>query len=78
MPEVTVNEVTVNIEVFCASCGQGLCNMTTNVKNRRTGDSFFEVEACDVCLDSAKQEGYEAGYEAARKEYEESNSKITL
>ena len=63
-------EVTVNIEVFCASCGKGLCGMT-NVKNRRTGDSF-EVEACDVCLDSAKQEGYEAGYEAAIKEYEES------
>ena len=61
-------EISVNVEVFCASCGQGLCGMTS-VKNHRGGDAL-EVEACDKCIESARDEGYEAGYAQAEKDKE--------
>jgi peptidoglycan hydrolase CwlO-like protein len=43
MPQIT-------FEVWCATCGAGLRNQTTE---RRGG---IKVEACESCLDTARQE----------------------
>jgi len=51
----------IEFEVWC-SCGNGLCNQTTNVRGG------VEVEPCEKCLERAKDEGYNEGYEAKDKE----------
>jgi peptidoglycan hydrolase CwlO-like protein len=40
----------VEFEVWCATCGAGLCNKTT------TRQGGIEVEACKSCLENARQE----------------------
>lgn len=60
--------ITVEVEIFCASCGNGLCNKSS-VKNHRSGDAI-EVEACEACIEAARDEGYDAGYQDAKKEFE--------
>lgn len=62
--------VEIEIEVYCNTCGAGLCNETDVAKTRNRGMDSFRVNACEGCLKSARDEGYDAGYEAARKEYE--------
>jgi flagellar biosynthesis/type III secretory pathway protein FliH len=62
MPEVSMN---VNIEVYCAACGNGLCNQTEFTRGRSRNQPQFRVEPCDKCLDSAKEKGYEEGYTEA-------------
>jgi len=61
-------EIEVNIEVYCAVCGEGLCNQTEFVKTYRRGESSFRVEPCSKCLQEAKDQGYEEGYEEAKNE----------
>ena len=46
----------LEFEVWC-SCGEGLCNQTTD---RKGG---IIVEPCEKCLDKAKDEGYDDGYD---------------
>lgn len=62
--------VEVEIEVFCKRCGIGICNNTNVGRTKGRGQQYFEVEPCEKCLENEKNEGYEAGYEAARKEFE--------
>ena len=60
-------EIEVNVEIYCARCGVGLCNGTTAGKKPNSrGYPFFEVEPCEHCLDIAHGEGYDEGYEAAK------------
>ena len=49
MPDIKIKqeiEVDVNIDVYCGTCGAGLCGKTT-VDNRRMS---FTVEACPDCM----------------------------
>lgn len=58
-------EINVEIEVWC-SCGEGLCNQSSDSnKGRGAG---IEVEPCGKCLETAKQQGYDEGYDEAQKE----------
>jgi len=63
-------EVSVNVEVYCARCGDGLCNQTeaTTTYNRR--EPSFRVDPCEKCLEVAKDEGDSEGYERGRAEAE--------
>jgi len=45
----------LEFEVWC-SCGNGLCNQTKGVKGG------IEVEPCEKCLEAAKEEGRDEGY----------------
>ena len=45
----------LEFEVWC-SCGNGLCNHT---RDRKGG---IEVEPCEKCLEKAREEGKEEGY----------------
>ena len=51
----------LEFEVWC-SCGNGLCNQTTDVKGG------ISVEPCEKCLDKAHGEGYDEGYSKYEKE----------
>lgn len=49
MPDIKIKqevECEVNIDVYCGTCGKGLCGNTT-VDNRRMS---FTVEACPHCM----------------------------
>jgi 2-polyprenyl-3-methyl-5-hydroxy-6-metoxy-1,4-benzoquinol methylase len=68
MPSVTQDvEVTIDFEVWCGTCGAGLCHQT----HERSGG--ITVDACEACIEeaknSARSEGYDEGYEQARSEY---------
>ena len=47
--------IEIEFEVWC-SCGNGLCNQT---RDRKGG---IEVEPCEKCLEKAREEGKEEGY----------------
>ena len=57
----------LEFEVFC-SCGNGLCNNTTEGRNRYS--QYITVEPCEKCLDVAREEGHEEGYEECQKDSE--------
>lgn len=48
--------------VYCATCGAGLCNQTS------VNGPDISVEVCQACLTKAKDEGYDEGYEDALKD----------
>ena len=65
-------DITVNIEIYCAECGAGLCNGTTaSEKPNSRGYPYFDVAPCKKCLEAAKQEGYDEGYEAGKEAVQE-------
>ncbi len=48
--------INVDFEVWC-SCGNGLCNQTSNKKGG------IKIEPCQECLDAAEEKGYDRGYD---------------
>ena len=58
----------LDFEVFCANCGDGLCGNCLEGKTGRRGLPFIKVEPCEKCQKRAEDDGYEKGYEAAKKE----------
>ena len=69
----TTVDVELEVEIYYASCGKGLCNQSSVSKTTRRRIDAIDVEACPKCLDSARDDGYKEGYEVARKEFERSN-----
>ena len=57
----------LEFEVFC-SCGAALCRQSETRISRNRGMPQVVVEACEDCLERAQQKGYDAGYDAAKKE----------
>ncbi len=55
--------IEVNIEVYCARCGEGLCNQTESTTTRTRREPCFRVEPCKKCLDEAREEGHSSGYD---------------
>ena len=63
---IRMPDIQVEIEVFCAKCGAGLCNNTTSRQGKtRYGNEAFYVEPCEKCIDDALDKGYSKGYERA-------------
>lgn len=74
-------EVEVDFEVWCGTCGKGLCALT------EVTNESIEVDACPDCINEAEyigrdegysdgyedgwEEGYKKGYEKARAELRE-------
>lgn len=58
----------LEFEVYCDTCGVGLCLQTT--VDVRYGISI-SVGACEKCMETARQEGYDKGYEDAEEENED-------
>ena len=57
--------IDVDIEIFCAKCGAGLCNQTEATRTLRRNLSSFRVEPCGACLNAAWEEGQQDGLETA-------------
>ena len=53
--------IEVDIEIFCAGCGAGLCKQATATRTAYKQQPAFQVEPCETCLDVAKQQGYDEG-----------------
>ena len=60
--------VEVEVEVYCASCGAGLCNQTESTVGRSRSIPQFRVEPCEKCLDGARKDGHNDGYEEGHKD----------
>jgi hypothetical protein len=66
-------ELPFEFEVFCKTCGEGLCHNCTEGTTPRRGMPFIQVEPCETCIDNAKDEGHDRGYEEALEEAENGN-----
>ena len=56
-------DVTVNIDVYCGRCGEGLCGQTeVKAASYYNSQPGFHVEPCEKCLDAAEVKGYDEGY----------------
>lgn len=53
--EVTT-EVSVDFEVFCGTCGSGLCGQSSTRRSRNRGGFQVEVKACDTCMERVREE----------------------
>ena len=56
---------TFEIEVYCATCGDGLCHQSEFVETRNRHTPSIRVEACQKCLDRKYDEAYDKGYQDA-------------
>jgi len=61
-------DVTVEIEIYCGTCGEGLCRQSTGGNTNRRGAPYISVAACEKCMAAAEERGYNNGYEDAQKE----------
>lgn len=71
--EVTA-QVDVDFEVFCGTCGAGLCNVSDTRESRNRRMPQVTVEACAKCMENAKDDGRrdaEAEYEQQLSELRE-------
>lgn len=56
-------EIAIDVQVWCAGCGAGLCNETeVKTLGTRTNEPHFHVQPCSVCLETARDEGDDTGY----------------
>ena len=66
MPEIT-HETSVEFYVYCANCGEGLCqNTTVDEMHTRRRIPRVNVSPCPNCISDARAEGYQEGYQKAR------------
>ena len=49
-------EASINIEIYCDGCGEGLCNQSTFTITRYRSEPSFRVMPCERCLEKARQE----------------------
>ena len=52
---------TINIEVWCGTCGAPLCQQTQVAEGPHVDEVTVRVEACTRCVDKARDEGREEG-----------------
>ena len=65
MPSLTIDTtVDIDVEVWCATCGGGLCGQST-VENSCHGVAT-RVAVCETCLERARADAYNEGYEQGR------------
>jgi hypothetical protein len=44
----------VEFEVFCGTCGAGLCNQSDTRKSRTRSENQVTVEVCQNCIEKAE------------------------
>ena len=59
--------VEVEFEVFCGRCGVGLCRQSSTGTTAGRGHLYVSVEPCDNCLSTARDEGYNDGFEEGKE-----------
>lgn len=56
----------LDFEVFCASCGAGLCGNCKEGKTPTRGMPYIQVDPCEKCSQRQYDEGYEKGVDDER------------
>jgi len=51
-----VTSISVDFEVFCGTCGVGMCNESDTRSSRGRGYAQVTVNACDNCIEAAREE----------------------
>ena len=59
-------DITVDIQVWCAESGEGIRDLVSQDRRRDTG--CIEIYPCSKCIEAAKDEGHNEGYEQGSKE----------
>lgn len=54
MPTVT-QTIETEIEVYCQTCGEGLCNYTESTEGRTRHVPQFRVEVCWKCIEEKEE-----------------------
>ncbi len=54
--------IKIDFSCYCAQCGAGMCYDVT------VDDDKIYIEPCSICLEAARREGYNEGYEDAISE----------
>jgi predicted RNase H-like nuclease (RuvC/YqgF family) len=79
MPTFKITEsvsIDVEFEVYCAECGDGLCNQSRTDNTQRRGEPFVSVEPCKKCLDKARENSYDEGHDSQDNEISELRSEV--
>lgn len=58
--------MSIDFDVYCAVCGEGLCNCTEVVQN--SYQTKIIIKPCPRCIEKAKDEGYCEGYSDANQD----------
>jgi hypothetical protein len=64
--DLAQSEGTMEIEVFCGTCGAGLCSQSKAGNTSRRSQPYIAVDVCEKCRDKAYGEGYDRGVEDGR------------
>lgn len=54
--------MSIDFDVYCAVCGEGLCNCTKVYQTK------IIIKPCPRCIEKAKDEGYREGYDEGYQE----------
>lgn len=63
-------KISVDIEIYCADCGRGICDLATPTYTKGRGQPAFQITPCPKCLDAAREKGWEEGLKEGREEAE--------
>lgn len=69
-------EVEIEVEIYCMRCGAGLCKQSKAGNTHGRNAPFIEVEPCEKCLETAKEEGRNEGYSEGVEEATKSNATV--
>ena len=78
MPELTTTvsvDVEINFEVYCGTCGDGLCNNTSTRLSRNRQQLQIVVDVCENCISDLRNEK-DKDIEVLESELEELKEKI--
>lgn len=53
-------DTSVDFEVYCNTCGNGMCGESEVVRTYRRGELAVRVNACPKCVERARDEGFES------------------
>lgn len=70
--------VTIDFEVFCKTCGEGLCNESSTRVSRNRGFLQVEVNACPSCIEEKDKTIAELQAEIDELKNEMENIHLTL
>lgn len=51
-------DMVCEFEVYCAKCGNGICNNCDTMLTRNRGANRLEVQPCTSCLEESHDKGY--------------------
>ena len=63
-----MSSIEVDIEIYCAKCGAGICNNAEATRTKQRNEPSFRIQPCEDCLEDARKEGHDEGYKQGEEE----------